>query len=289
MPEKILVVAFDGLDKELIEEFKLENIIQDEFGGIDNTTDVKKIYTSELFTSFITGKNWEEHGVYGLNKWSNDKKGKLVDSLIPENLLEKRRGFHRIRETMKSGLGARETKYEKGDIPCDTLFEKIENSRPIFVPGYNPSTFWLIEADLRPLEFGKTPGETMEHYDTREFRHRKEKLFSELENEFVPARDFLMAHFHRSDTFHHMYGDPEGNYDEEKLREMYREMDELAGKIKSKALEKGYDYVVFMSDHGLPAEIGHNENAFYSSNKPLFSDSEPKITDFHDRILELVE
>ncbi|WP_414837774.1 alkaline phosphatase family protein [Candidatus Nanosalina sp. VS9-1] len=288
MSENVLVVAFDGLDKELIEEFELENIRQEEFGSIDNQTGMKNIYTSELFASFITGTNWEEHGIEGLNKWK-DSRGEILDTLVPKNLLETKRGLHRVRETLKSALDAEETKWEKEDLKVDTLFEKIDNSRPIFVPGYNPSTFWTIEADLRPLGFGKTPAETMEHYDTREFSHRKEKLFSELENEFIPARDFLMMHFHRSDTFHHLYGDKDANYDEEKLREMYNEMDELAGEIKEKALEKGYDYIIFMSDHGLPAKIGHNENAFYSSNKELFLDQTPKIMDFHDKVLELVE
>ena len=288
MSEKVLVVAFDGLDRELIEEFNLENIKQEEFGPIDNQTGMKKIYTSELFASFITGTNWEKHGIEGLNKWKSSR-GEILDRIVPQKLLETKRGMHRLRETLKSLLDAEETKYDKQDLKIDTLFEKIENSRPMFIPSYNPSTFWTIEADLRPLAYGKTPGETMNHYDTREFRYRKEKLFSELENDFVPARDFLMMHFHRSDTFHHLYGDPEGNYDEEKLREMYREMDELAGEIKEKASAKGYNCIVFMSDHGLPAKIGHNENAFYSSNEKLFPDSTPKITDFYDKILKLVE
>lgn len=43
-----------------------------------------------------------------------------------------------------------------------------------------------------------------------------------------------------------------------------------------------------MSDHGLPTEEGHNENAFYSCNRELFGSETPKITDFHDRILEIV-
>lgn len=288
MTEKILVVAFDGLDKELIEEFELENIQQEEFGSIDNQTGMENIYTSELFASFITGKTPEEHGIVGLNKWKNSR-GEILDTLVPKKLLETKRGMHRVRETLKSALDAEETKYDKEDLQVDTLFEKIDGSRPIFIPGYNPSTFWTIEADLRPLGFGKTPAETMGHYDTREFSHRKEKLFSELDNEIIPARDFLMMHFHRSDTFHHLYGDKDANYEKDKLREMYNEMDELAGEIKEKARDKGYDYVIFMSDHGLPAKIGHNENAFYSSNKELFSNSVPKITDFHDRILELVE
>lgn len=65
---------------------------------------------------------------------------------------------------------------------------------------------------------------------------------------------------------------------------MYKETDKLAGKIKKKALQKGYEKIIFMSDHGLPTEEGHNENAFYSSNKQLFGDEKPRITDFRDEL-----
>ena len=43
-----------------------------------------------------------------------------------------------------------------------------------------------------------------------------------------------------------------------------------------------------MSDHGLPTPHQHNEKAFYSCNRELFGDTTPLITDFHDRILDIV-
>jgi hypothetical protein len=59
MENKTLIIAFDGLDYELIQEFGLETIPQREFGKIDNTTGITSIVTYELFASFITGKTWK--------------------------------------------------------------------------------------------------------------------------------------------------------------------------------------------------------------------------------------
>lgn len=286
--EDIIVVAFDGLDKELIDEFQLENIIQEEFGSIDNQTGMKHTYTSELFASFITGTNWKEHGVTKLRKWTNPSVGEFEKKISKLPLSEKTSGLRNAVIESINSLDAKKRKYRKEDLETETIFEKIENSRPIYVPSYNPSPFWIVGADNDPLSFGYSPEETIEHYYTREFRHRKEKLFSELENEIIGPRPFLMCHFHYPDTYQHMCGDKSiGAYNEEKLRKMYNEIDELAGQIKEKALNTGYDRIIFMSDHGLPDENSHNKNAFYSANKELFLDKTPKIMDFHDKILEL--
>jgi hypothetical protein len=287
MSEKVLVVAFDGLDKDLIEEFDLENIQQREFGTIDNQTGMKNIYTSELFASFITGKNYEEHGVEHLTTWEDKAKGRLVETLAPKKIVENTRGFHRIRETLKTALKTDEVKYSREHLEEKTLFEKIDNSRAMYVPGYNPSLFWQLKAETLPLEHGYGADVAGEFWDTREHNFRKKNLFSELENDIVSPRDFLMVHLHRTDFHQHLYGDPTGVMDRDKLRKLYQETDDLAGEILDKA-EGKYDTVIFMSDHGLPAEHSHNENAFYSSNRKLL-DETPKLTDFHDKILDLAK
>lgn len=62
------MVALDGLDYELIKEFGLGNIKQDEFSKMDKQTGMNSVKTSELFASFITGKTNESHGVKGLKR-----------------------------------------------------------------------------------------------------------------------------------------------------------------------------------------------------------------------------
>jgi len=287
MSEKVLVIAFDGLDKELIEEFNLENIQQKEFGTIDNQTGMKNIYTSELFASFITGKNWQEHGIEHLTTWEDKNKGRLIETLAPKSIVESTKGFHRLRETLKTLLKTDEVKYSQEHLETETLFDKIDNSRPMYIPGFNPTIFWQLKAETLPLEYGYGADIAAEFWDTREHEFRTKNLFSELENDIVSPRDFLMVHLHRTDFHQHLYGDPTGVLDKDKLRKLYQETDELAGEILEKAGDK-YDTVIFMSDHGLPAKKGHNEKAFYSSNTKLFEDT-PKITDFHDKILEMTQ
>lgn len=282
--KKTIVIAFDGLDYELIKKFDLENIPQKEFGTIDNDTGINRRMTSELFASFITGKLSGEHGIEGLVKWTNPRVGKIESFLEDKPLMKSFKDLRHSIWTSINSLQAEKAKFDKEDLECNTIFEEVENSRAIFVPGYNPSVFWKIGAELRPIQAGYSLEQTMEHYDTREFRYRKNVIFSELENDIIPARDFLMCHFHRSDTFQHLYGDDHiGAYDEEKLEGMYNEIDELAGKIKENALEKGYERIIFMSDHGLPDETEHNRKAFYSSNVEIFAGSKPHITDFYER------
>ena len=287
MSEKVLVIAFDGLDKELIEEFNLENIQQKEFGTIDNQTGMKNIYTSELFASFITGKNWQEHGIEHLTTWEDKNKGRLIETLAPKSIVESTKGFHRLRETLKTLLKTDEVKYSQEHLETETLFDKIDNSRPMYIPGFNPTIFWQLKAETLPLEYGYSADIAAEFWDTREHEFRTKNLFSELENDIVSPRDFLMVHLHRTDFHQHLYGDPTGVLDKDKLRKLYQETDELAGEILEKAGDK-YDTVIFMSDHGLPAKKGHNEKAFYSSNTKLFEDT-PKITDFYDKILEMTQ
>jgi hypothetical protein len=289
--ENVLLVALDGLDKELIDDFGLENVNQEEYGKIDNQTGSKYVKTSELFASFITGTNHEEHGVTGLTRSQDSWKWRVIDSICTERRVTDVRGFYRLKMFLKWFLNADdEIRYTKEDLEVDTLFEKTENSRAMFVPSYNPDILWEAGLEFEAGKFGRGKEGNARYWDERSYEIRKEKFLHELENDIVSPRDFLMVHFHRPDLYQHMYGDPSGDlYDEEKLRELYRETDEFAGEVKEKALEAGYDRIIFMSDHGLPEIKEHNENAFYSCNKELFGSKVPKLTDFHDRILSLTQ
>lgn len=277
-----LVIAFDGMDKELIDRFELEHVCQKEYGKIDNSTGISKTYTSELFASFITGETHQAHGIRGLKAPDSEKNYRRVNRLIPDFLEEHVRGFHTLKQVMKQ-IFEYELKIPwKKDLKCSTIFDEVENSRAMFVPSYNPSPFWASEAGMKPLELGYTTKQTMDYWDDREYKYRKKMLLRELESDILEARPLLMCHFHRPDMFNHMYGDKElQKFDLNRLEKYYREMDEFAAKIKKIAVSGGYKRIIFMSDHGLPTSEGHNKNAFYSCNKELFGSSKPKITDFY--------
>lgn len=272
---KTIIIALDGLDKELIEEFELKNVIQEEFGTIDNKTGMTEINTSELFASFITGENYEEHGVRGLRKWTNPKIDKFERKVEGNKFFNKFKGIRSAIFESINRLGAMQRKYRKEDLQCQTMFERVENSRAMNIPSYNPSPYWMIGAGLKPLRYGYSPKKVEKLWDDKEYRDRKRKLFSELDSEVLPPRNLLMCHIHRPDIHQHLYGDKflskeVSTYNKPKLKQMYQEIDKLAGEIKKKALKKGYDRIIFMSDHGLPTETEHNEEAFYSCNTELF-------------------
>lgn len=92
--DNLVIIAFDGADKELIEEFNLESIKQKEFGAIDNSSGIKYRYTCELFASFITGETYEKHGVIKLRKTDkNPLRRSLTGGLVPRYLVKNFRGF----------------------------------------------------------------------------------------------------------------------------------------------------------------------------------------------------
>lgn len=281
--QKTLVIAFDGLDYELVKEFELENILQKHHNRIDNTTQMSKRMTSELFASFITGKTAEEHGIKSLTTWTNPRIAAFEQKVEDIDFF---RRFSGLRQAIFESLGvlnARKIKYRKEHLKTDTIFEDVENSRAMFIPSYNPSPYWVIGAGLEPFKYGYDTKETAQIWDTREYEYRKNMLFRELESDIIPARDFLMCHFHRTDVYHHLYGDRDANFDKAKLRELYNETDALAEEIKQKAEQKGYEQIIFMSDHGLPTDKQHNENAFYSAKKQIFNAQQtPHITEFYE-------
>lgn len=284
----VLVIAFDGLDKDLIEQFGCDNLVMHEYGAIENDDGICKRKTSELFTTFITGETHEVHGVEGLTHWSNEKIDKFEEKYSESRLFKKWEGLrYSIYESIRR-LDAKKKFYDKDNYEVDTLFEEIDNSRAMFVPGYNPSSLFRLLIQMKLLDKGYSRNEVADIWKRKEFRDRKDQLQKELENEIISPRNFLMCHFHYTDVFHHMYGDKSiDRYQQDKLRKMYQEIDKYAGELKELAEKTGYDTIIFMSDHGLPQGKSHNKKAFYSCNKSLFWDRTPLMTDFYSKISEM--
>lgn len=281
--EKVLVVAFDGMDKELVEKFDLEHIPQEEFGAIDNSTGVHRRMTSELFASFITGETHEKHGVKGLDK-DLSKKDAFIDYLIPDFAVDRIRGFHRLKDILTSTDTFESLKHTKEDLQVETLFDKIDASLPLYVPSYNPETFWLLAYPHHIVKYYGEERFVQEcRYDTDlrlNVGTATQPAFFDVTKDFW---DFIMLHLHDPDGFQDTgYGD---------IEEEYQRLDDIAGRV----LEEYSDWtVIFMSDHGRPDEgkgglWEHNKNAFYSCNRELFGNETPHITDFHDKIVDLIK
>lgn len=241
----VLIVAFDGLDHELIKEFDLDHITQREFGRIDNDTGIEKRKTSELFASFLTGKFSEEHGISDLRKRKGSKLLTKFEKIADGTKLDKIKGLRKSLYGEINRLNYKEEWPVKEDLEAETIFDQVENSEALFVPSYSTSTFFRCEEQNRPLRLGMGVEEAIKHYDTREYRYRKQRFLRPVNTYF----DLCMMHFHRVDIHQHFYGEKDAHYDHDRLEKLYRETDKLAEEIKE-FFEDSYDTIIFMSDHG---------------------------------------
>lgn len=278
--EGIMIIAFDGMDIDLIDKYGLENIPMREFGRLDNSTGISRRMTCELFTTFLTGETYEEHGVEGLRRSEASSGSKLPDigKVVPDkasatarNLLRKNDTIHGIYAALATSLSP---KYNRDDIGCETFLEKIEASKPLFVPVWNPMFEWQCGLPDGGLKSGFTRDEVIER--NRDYTEMRLEKFWSITHDFW---DLVFLHMH----------DPDLQQDMglEDLEDDYERLDEVTGDVLE---EFGDDWVIlFMSDHGKIQDdhVQHNKNAFYSSNVDLFGDETPHIKDFHDKIIEI--
>jgi predicted AlkP superfamily pyrophosphatase or phosphodiesterase len=268
--DRLIIIAFDGLDYKKIQEYGCENVMQEDFGRVDLSN--MPLTTGPLWSSFITGEFPSEHGVKKTMNWTDPRVQKF------ENIMEKipfTDFWKGIRWTILRNLDSLNTEVigaHRGNLQVDTtIFDDIEPSVSLNVPGQDINT--ALSSIVISRALGKDapiPKEVMERDIEAEHMKRKDKTF-----EFLEDGDFalLMSHFHKSDFMQHLYGFNEG-----KERELYREFDNLARKILEYTTED--DLVIFCSDHGLE-EGSHRRQAFYSANRDLEVDK-PHITDFRD-------
>ena len=164
------------------------------------------------------------------------------------------------------------TQWEFKLKPEQTLLNFFETYKTIDVPAFSHKPSHIKERELLKGYFEGTS--TVEEFDEIVW-----KIHEENKKEFFDALgkfDVIMAYFNLADSIGHLsFGI------EEKMAEVYKELDQLAGKIKDSD-----DFVLIISDHGMKA-IGrygdHNMNGFYSFNQK-FGLNVPKITSFHDLI-----
>jgi predicted AlkP superfamily pyrophosphatase or phosphodiesterase len=266
--DRIIVIAFDGLDYGKIQEYKCENVMQKEFGRID--LENMPLTTGPLWSSFITGAFPEEHGVKKTMNWTNQMVQRFENFVHGNSFFDSWKGVRWTIFRNLDSLNAEVVGAYKDNLGVDsTIFEDFEPSISLNVPGYDINTALSSIIISRALgENSPLPKDVMERDIDAEHLKRKEETFQVLESE-----DFalLMSHFHKSDFMQHLYG-----FSDKKEKELYEEFDELAKEILDYTNEE--DLVIFCSDHGLE-DGGHRDQAFYSVNHRLGLDR-PHITDF---------
>lgn len=273
--DRIIIIAFDGLDYEKIQRYDCDNIMQEEFGQI--SLEDMPLTTGPLWSSFITGLSPDEHGVQKTMNWTDQRVQKFENFMGKLPFTDFWKG---IRWTIFRNLDSLNTEvvvaYRENLEVDSTIFDDFEPSVSLNVPGNDINT--ALSSIIISRALGRDaplPKEVMERDIDAEHLKRKEETFEALKD---GGFAFLMSHFHKSDFMQHLYG-----FSEEKERNLYEEFDELAEKILEYTSED--DLVIFCSDHGLE-DGGHRREAFYSAKHELGLDN-PHITDFRDILNKL--
>lgn len=273
---RVLILAYDGLDHDLVETLSLRNILQREHGkvevpivgGIDDPS------TPIVWTSFITGEPPEVHGVDMPQMWDNE-----FDGL--RSFVRRHRGVHNILKRFKVGkkvreaTGARSSFPSRKNIKVDTFFEVVKPSVALGVPVYNKNL-----EEIYPIGDVMRARQDPEYLPVFEERVRGifdeevKTLFDTLEGEWR----LLMVHLHITDLFGHAF------WGTEKVATLYEEMDLLTKRVKARLRED--DLVLIISDHGM-SKLGHTKKGFYSFNVKIGL-VDPDIKDFFNIVTGLL-
>ncbi len=267
---RVFVLALDGLEFTLVKRWRLANLLQRTHGIYKAPVSprFRKPHTPSAWTSFITGRPVEEHGIDSWWTW-----GRLLDKLrlLPPF------AWVKGKRKLLTKLGIRPRLYGREDLRCPTLFDLIKPSVSLFVPGFS-----------EPPEIHLMLGEAMERgvgYYVRAIwrvhRWRVAELFKRLEEE--QGWRFFMVWFDLADLLGHLYMVK----DRLKLMRAYVELDRLARRVGG-LVDDGQTVLLIVSDHGMEprGRTGdHSPYGFWSLN--VETDWQPRrITDFYQKILE---
>ena len=274
---RVCILGYDGLEYTLVDQLKLRNIMQKEYGrvmvpiagGIDDPS------TPIVWTSFITGQPPSVHGVDMTEFWDSP-----LDGI--RSFLRRHKKLHNLAKKFKLGYRVRgnmgiEPKFpSRKNIKCDTLFDIIKPSIPLGIPVYNKDLYntYPVGDVFKAIQ----DPDFRREYETKirqKFSREVEELFEALEDEWK----LLMIHLHITDLLGHVY------WGTERLALLYEEMDLLTKRVKERTQPD--DLLLIISDHGLD-RLGHTKYGFYSLNRRLGLKN-PDITDFFGIIKTLTE
>jgi len=273
--DRVLILALDALEYELVEKFDMKNLKQEEYGMID-ISDFPSISTPKIFASFITGLPPEEHGVR-FSMWQSDFLERLRATSIVRlgllrigKILKKlgfKRGFHTQKHFRKKGIR--------------TLFDIVDNSIALNVPSYQE---WTTKELMILFHDAMEGSSRRDEFEGRLWDFYEREVAECLRHIEQHDWKLIMAHFKFTDYFGHMFG---GN--PTKMWEIYTVADNLVAEIKTK-IDGDKTLLLVMSDHGI-RPIGkygdHSDHGFYSLNQKMGLNN-PKITDFFPIILKLL-
>ena len=251
---RIFILALDGLEYDLVVKYRLKPLMQNIYGFID-VSYFKNVLTPTIWTSFITGKNPEEHSIYS---WWRFSRYKWLDRLahwVRYNVpIIRSMSSAKIKRILRV-LGLTPYPPSKSDLNVPTIFELVKPSIALFVPGYNEEP-WI--RDLYSEAFARGIRES-ERVLWKIHKYRRQRLFQELSIN-VHQWKLFMVWFDLADWMGHLYM----GRSTLKILKTYFQLAKLASKIQE-TLPKN-TLLMIVSDHGMEPNGEHSLKAFYSFN-----------------------
>jgi len=282
---KILILAIDGLEYNLVQEFSLTNLMQQQHGTIDVTEYCKYHYTDTpatpiIWASFITGKMPEEHGIM-LNKKYQSKTLEIARKTAQAIGLGRIRGKARVLRAFGAGKLTKEGIMQNGpeyyhNKGLPTIFNLAQQTVARNVPT------WNYHQDRNLLA---------EYFDGKIDQHRLTvvlnlQLYADFEYAQKTAQteyDLMMIYMESLDLIGHaMAGDLYT------MQQFYKTADKLTAKLQKTIPEDSF--LLIASDHGMQpkGQYGdHTNHAYYSANQPL-EQPPTKITDYYHLIQKIL-
>ena len=271
---RVFILALDGLEYNVVSKLRLRNLMQVVCGYI-NISGFQNLLTPVIWTSFITGKEPSEHGIFSWWRFSRYKWLDKIAHWVRYNMpIVRNMSSTKLKRTLRI-LGLKPHPPSRKDLKVPTLFDLIKSSIALFVPGYNEED-WI--RDFYSEAFERDIGEA-EKAVWCVHEYRKRKLFEELERN--KCWELFMVWFDLADWIGHLYM----GKSKLKIMKAYFELDRLAARVKKVAPE-GTLFII-VSDHGMEHEGHHSPRAFYSFNIDL-GWRPKKITDYFNFILSVL-
>jgi len=289
---KTLIIGIDALEYDLVKEWDLKNLMQEEYGRTQ-----LPIYPGEepntriVWPCFITGKMPHEMG-YVTQKVFKPPLQFFINLFFPKikfilsprrdnpkDMIEKNAN-KRFRLAMEIyALLSRwhlVRKPVRDDIKAATIFETISPSIHLHIPVYDENLPDYSSKVIEAIE-NKAYRSIFEMKCMHEFKQRTREVFDWWnKNEWK----LFMQYFWLLDGIQHVfYNNPK------KIAKFYIMFDEFIGKLREKIDDD--TLLLIVSDHGQHKGI-HTTHGFYSVNKPLGLRN-PKLIDFRWTIEEILK
>ena len=292
--KKVLILGIDAIEYELVEQWKLSNLQQKEYGKTILPIKKEEGFRYDLpatviiWSSFITGKTPKDHKIQTFKIWNstllNWCETNLINRIIKpvqfdhEKLekREKQQKYFNIIKKIPNSIGFKKHNPIRNDIKTTTLFDNPK-SIPLHVPVYNSDAFPEYKKKIFNAIENKNYKHIFELQCKQEFDIRTKEVFEWLERK--EEWNVLMQYFYLLDGIQHVfYNNPK------KIAKYYLMFDEFVGKVRQKIDDE--TLLIIVSDHGQKKGI-HTSYGFYSSSNKLRL-KKPKLIDFRWKIETLL-